>query len=412
MRTTVCCGALAAGVAGFSGCTSGDTLPTSPPHSGIEAGYPEAASTIQPIGDGSTALLRALSPPGDPGAGKMLVTVSGERLSLGGYPFIYGSSLAADPAFVDGWEVKFDSILVTLDHIVLAETPDLNPTDQGQTGGQVAHIDGPFAVDLHRGGPLVGKGGEGEQAIAIAAIGNQNDQGGAAFDPSARYALGFDVAAASNRAFNVNLDAQGLVDYQQAIDQGYTSLYIGTAVYKGPAPEPTTEFGSLPRTVRFRLGFATPASYVNCQNPDNDPAEPFPNEEHLRGVQVRVNATAVVQLTIHTDHIFWEKLAHEQPLHFDPIACGQVGIDAPVATVDDMAGLDFRNFRCRDGRLLPPRTLVTDYSPVAGSVLYFDSNGVSPLTDYRDFMMYSVSASGHLNSDGLCAVRRHYPSPL
>ena len=33
------------------------------------------------------------------------------------------------------------------------------------------------------------------------------------------------------------------------------------------------------------------------------------------------------------------------------------------------------------------------------------------LRDYYDFATYNQSTQGHLNSDGLCFVKRHYPSP-
>jgi hypothetical protein len=33
------------------------------------------------------------------------------------------------------------------------------------------------------------------------------------------------------------------------------------------------------------------------------------------------------------------------------------------------------------------------------------------LRDYRDYMTYTESTEGHLNSDGLCFVKRNYPSP-
>ena len=52
--------------------------------------------------------------------------------------------------------------------------------------------------------------------------------------------------------------------------------------------------------------------------------------------------------------------------------------------------------------------------------MHFDSLGVpydpngdpnSVVRDYRDFMTYDQSTQGHLNSDGLCFVKRNYPSP-
>ncbi len=33
------------------------------------------------------------------------------------------------------------------------------------------------------------------------------------------------------------------------------------------------------------------------------------------------------------------------------------------------------------------------------------------LRDYYDFTTYNQSTQGHLNSDGLCYVKRNYPSP-
>jgi hypothetical protein len=397
------------GIALLSAACSSTEPSSGVPRSGIDAGFADSRVEAAPSGDGAGASLRPLPPPVDPGPGGFLVTASGEQLALGGYPFVAGASRAADPAFVDGWDVRFDAVLVTLDHVVLAESPDTSPTDQSQTGAQVAHLDGPFAVDLHKGGPLVGKGGEGERAVAIGAVGAMNDRGNAAFDPQMRYAFGYDIVAASSLAFNVNLDEAGLRDYQDAISQGLTALVVGSAAYKGPPA--TGLFADLPKTVRFRIAFRAPVTYVNCQNPDNDPAEPFPNEEHLRGVQVRPNASTAVQLTVHTDHLFWDKLAHDQALHFDPFACAVLGATEPTVRLEDLAALDWLGFRCKDGRALPPRSVVPDHTPVAGSILYYDSNGVAPLPSFAEFVTYSWSTAGHLNSDGLCAVRRHYASP-
>lgn len=33
------------------------------------------------------------------------------------------------------------------------------------------------------------------------------------------------------------------------------------------------------------------------------------------------------------------------------------------------------------------------------------------IRDYADYASYNQSTQGHLNSDGLCYVQRHYPSP-
>ena len=82
---------------------------------------------------------------------------------------------------VDGWNWKIDKYIVVIDKITLwTGTRTERLSDQSAAhGSPVAQVDGPFVVDLHKGGPLDGKGGGGEQALAIAAIANQNDNGGA-----------------------------------------------------------------------------------------------------------------------------------------------------------------------------------------------------------------------------------------
>ena len=39
------------------------------------------------------------------------------------------------------------------------------------------------------------------------------------------------------------------------------------------------------------------------------------------------------------------------------------------------------------------------------------SDACQGLRDYYDFATYDQSTQGHLDSDGLCYVARHYPSP-
>ena len=50
----------------------------------------------------------------------------------------------------------------------------------------------------------------------------------------------------------------------------------------------------------------------------------------------------------------------------------------------------------------------------------FDTKGVpvsktgtpdKAIRDFYDYEAYNTSTLGHLNSDGLCFVQRHYPSP-
>ena len=122
---------------------------------------------------------------------KIQFTASGEVLALGGYAYPQTDPRAA--AFVDGWQVQFSKLLVTIDKISLWTNPDTSPTDQSMVGQKVAELDGPWAIDLHKGGPLTGKGGADEQAFPIATLDNQNLNGNKSFDPTMRYAFGFDI---------------------------------------------------------------------------------------------------------------------------------------------------------------------------------------------------------------------------
>jgi hypothetical protein len=352
--------------------------------------------------------------------GTVVFTASGEVLALGGYDF---PPAPDGVAFVDGWELRFSEVLVTVDSITLSENPDRNPGDQSKTGNLVARLDGPWAIDLHRGGPVAGKGGGDEQAVELGRLSTQNLNGDIPLASDERYAFGFDVTAAKPTAKRVNLSAEAEADYQTMIQKGYSVLYVGTATFKGTDCTPADPvFDTLPKVVAFKLGFASPTSYRNCQNPDNDPATPFADEEHERGIIIKANQAVTAQVTIHTDHPFWESFKHDSPAHFDPIAAQYVGATGtPTAVLEDLADVDTEGFTTKTGSLLPFRSCTADYTPPSMGQLHFDTQGVAinptgdptkVLRGYADFMTYAQSTQGHMNSDGLCFVARNYRSPL
>lgn len=202
----------------LSGCAGDNSTKVTPTDAGTEG-------SVDPLG------LKPFTPPSDPGAGAILVTASGESLAYGGYSF---PPLAADDiVFVDGWEVRFDRLLVTLDKVSVGEIPTKSPTDQSQTGSKVAELSGPWAVDLHKGGAIEGAGGGGERSVALGVIRNQNAIGGAAFDPTKRYAFEFQTVPATLEAMNVNLDEDAVADYKDMISKGQSVLYVGTARFRG-----------------------------------------------------------------------------------------------------------------------------------------------------------------------------------
>jgi hypothetical protein len=412
-----------AGVLGTSACSSSSSN-SNDGGTGATGGGGGTGGTP----DGGTFALKPFTaPPMDPGAKAVLFTASGEELAFSGYAF--PPAMDGDPAFVDGWQIDFDHLLVTIDKITLSENPVKVPTDQAQTGTVVAEVDGPFAVDLHPKGPLMGKGGGDETAVPIAALTNQNKNGNKAFDTGngTPYAFGFDLAAATANAQNVNLDADALTAYQKMVTGGCAVLYMGTATFNGGADcsPADPEFAKLPATVKFSFCFKSPTTYVNCQDGSNDAAG-INGEEHPRGFAFKDNEAVIAQVTVHTDHPFWESLVHDSPAHFDQFAAQAVGASGtPTVTLDDVVGLDFTAMTDKAQTALPWRTCLPKtkypmggYDAPAGQMAFDpkpyakNADPTKGFRDYHDYTTYNQSTQGHLNSDGLCAINRHYPSPL
>lgn len=367
----------------------------------------------------------------------LTVTISGEGAALTGFAF--PPSSANDLAFVDGWDVKFDCILVTVDEISLSNAPDTNPSDQSQTGAAAATAKGPWAVDMSKPGAvtnirpktktwsltetgdtlpsLLGKDPHAQSLTRFDAL-----DGNRSFDPTLRYAFGFDIVTATNAAKRTNLDTPGDADYAEMVAKGMSVLYVGTASFKGvdckqsdASSASPYDFKKLPTTVKFRLGFKTPTHYRNCQNTDLR-GRPFDGEEAQRGVQVSSSTTA--QITLHVDHPFWNTVDHDAAeLYFDQMAAAA----SPDGTLvlDDLASLDLTSFKDRSGAAIPWRSCIAE-KPVKPGTRKFDSGSVpvdpngaasTALRSYEDYVTYQQSTQGHLNADGLCAVERQFASP-
>lgn len=393
-------------------------------------------SSIAPL---SLAALLACSSSADHGKPNLTVTIAGEGAALTGFPF---PAAANEPSFVDGWDVRFERILVTVDDIALSDNPDMSPTDQSVTGAVLARAHGPWAVDMTRPGaptdirtetdaitPLGGDHGSAdvsENPNAQALVRLQSLDDSRSFDPSVRYGFNFDFVPATNDAKKTNLDAAAEADYAEMVQKGWAVLYVGTATFKGvdckssDAASPEAErydFTRLPKTVKFRFGFHTPTKYVNCQN-SSLKGRAFDGEESQRGVQLRAQGETVAQITLHVDHPFWSTVDHDAAeLYFDQIAA--VATPDGTVTLEDLATVDFTSFKDRAGKKLPWRSCIAEKAPKEGT-RKFDSGSVpvnpqaSPdaaLRNYGDYVHYQQSTEGHLNADGLCAVKRLFPAP-
>nr|MBK7070434.1 hypothetical protein [Deltaproteobacteria bacterium] len=216
-----------------------------------------------------------------------------------------------------------------------------------------------------------------------------------------RYAFSYDGVAATPGATNVNLDAAGVALYEQMIRRGWSQYIEGTATYRGAATGLAPAFADYPTAVTFRLGWAAPAQYINCYNPEN-------GGDEMPGVQPSASTAARAQITFHMDHLFWGALGVENPpLHFDQYASrARTTAGVSEVTLDDLQGVAPTNLLDRMMRPVPDRGAQTmGYTPRSASALSFDLGGTSGIRDLRDFVTFSARSYGHLNADGLCFVR-------
>jgi hypothetical protein len=332
------------------------------------------------------------------------VSVSGEALATGGYDY----KTAAGPGaavFVDGWELRFERFLVVLDHVRLNQ-PAPDPSMRGAVGGLVAQADGPWVVDLHRAGALTGAGGAPETAVPIAVFTGPTAGGG--FDPTVRYAFSYEIVPANARPLrNLNVDEGARAEVAQMLARGWTEYFAGTATYRGRAASAAVDpaFVGYPVSVRFAFGFSAPSAYVNCHNPELGAAD----TAATRGVQPAQRGAVRAQITLHTDHFFWDETDVEgTPLHFDPLAARALGFGAAPAvyvTMDSLAGVMPAALTDATGRPVPDRGGMTagvvDNAPPPAYAVH---GAGSAVRDLRDFVAYNARAQGHLNSDGLCFV--------
>jgi hypothetical protein len=375
------------------------------------------------VNDGG--LFRAFTPPASASVpNSILVTTTGEAAATEGTSFPPASGTGA-PYFVDGWQVTFEAVLVTVGTISVSENPDLDPNDPSRTGGLVAKLDGPWVVDLAKPGALDAKEQNGS-AVALARFTNQNEKSGRpAFSPTEKYAFGFDLIAARSNVYNVNLDANGELAYREMLAKGHSVWMKGTAEWRGSSGVPACrtsnadfDFNRFPKKLAFAFGFVAPVTYLNCQNPELQPSG-------SRGLQTKTNDEIRAQLTFHLDHPFWEALEEDSPLRFDALAARRTtssdgGVALAHLTMDDFSGLDFQAMRDAQSQLVPWRTCgpalpnersqgYLRYEPV--SVPVNPAGGLSGLKDLVDYMTFNLSTFGHLNNDGLCFPHRNFPAP-
>jgi hypothetical protein len=179
--------------------------------------------------------------------------------------------------------------------------------------------------------------------------------------------------------------------------------------------------------MNFRFAFSTPTNYVNCQNYTMQ-GMGIGGESNPRGIQVSQSGSVFAQVTVHMDHPFWESFAEDTPVHWDQIATQYVGVspgaDASFieSHIDDFHGVPFQGFTDHHGTPIPWRNCSgPNYTPPGNGQMSFNTltvpvcpHGTNPavcIRDYYDYIRYTQSTQGHLNSQGLCFIDRQFPSP-
>lgn len=419
MTTKVTCGAvLALVVTGLlTGCG-----PVKPSGDGGAGG----GSAGGGAGDGGVSFRAFTTPSTTPVTGSFLFTITGEASATEGFAFPPPAG-GMEPFFIDGWELRYEHLLTTVDNVTLSENPDLSPGNPGMTGEAVARANGPWAVDLAKEGPVTAKEMEG-RAFPLVRLSNQTLKSGTpAFSTSAKYAFSYDLVEAAENPIDVNLDADAKAAYLVMRANGWSYWVKGTATWKGdqgaPACRSTNasyDFTRVPKVVAFSFGWRVPASYKNCINQELMPAD-------SRGVQLGSNgAETTVQMTLHNDHPFWDALEEDAPLRFDAIAARKsVAMGPAPAMVSvsnaDLTGLDFEAVTDAQGNRVPFRYCgAVQMGERTTGGLALDPKGVpvnpaggaAGLKDLSDYMAYNLSTFGHANAgEGLCVVERKYPSP-
>ena len=357
------------------------------------------------------------------------VTISGETLGENGLPFQPVNQ--GDPQFVDGWSVSFEKYIVVIGNVRLSPGAT-QYTDQEQLNAIAATKPGPFVIDVHQLSTdgfngFVGADGE-EPAGGIFKWDTQDD--GTPFDSSTLYAFSYDTVPAQYPATQVNLTADDVAIYDTMVKNHWNKYIEARAsfVATGQYPDAATEakFEALaggvyngsagvyttPPQVHFAFGWNDATSSINCINPFNGDMD----EANLanRGVQPNTNGATIAQVTIHTDHVFWDKLKQEgTPLRMDYIAAW-AGSDTNTTPLD-LGTLADKPLATTfaDGTPLPDRapylnnptgTFTSDQTNPAQVTL--DLNGVpaSDISGLSAFMAFSAQSQTHLNANGLCYI--------
>jgi hypothetical protein len=290
---------------------------------------------------GRAAALLALAACGtedEAGSGSLVLTLSGEEAAQTGFPVPGVPELQ----FADGWSVKFDKYLVGVGNVRVA----------GADGASALEDRGTVVVDLTAG----------EQEIfRFDGLGARRWE---------RFGYDILVPVASTRAVGAVADA----DLRRMMDGGFNYWIEGSATRAG-------------ETVRFSWGLSSPTLNDDCINSADDSP----------GVVVRNNAAAAYQITLHLDHLFYDRLGAHDGVKMRFAAIAAVAGEDGAVEWGELASQRLASLKDADGQsLLDER----------GELLVYDPESVQLAdADLQSYLLAASISQGRFNGEGICVNR-------
>lgn len=266
------------------------------------------------------------------GHGDLTVSASGEAAAVEGYPTSTGI------AFVDGWEIQWDHVLVSLDLFHLR-----------RDGALVALETDPVIVSLHDALTA--------DVWSFPALAAQR------YDD-----VGYEILppAASARRLGTVTEAQA----QTMTSEGVSVWLLGTASHP--------DHGDV--VLDLRIPMHTVMS------------ECVSGVDRTSGLVITPNGRATAQMTFHLDHFFFDSLVAEEPnVRFQAYAA-TAGDDGTV-TFDELAAQRLADLRDIDGS-----PLVED----GAQVVYDPASAPLATQDLRSFVFHQATTLGHFDGEGHC----------
>lgn len=264
--------------------------------------------------------------------GDVRVTMSGGDGTQRGLP---------DTLFQDGWSVQFTKYLVSLGDFTLTSA-------SGEVRDSRRHV----LVDVQKGDiPLTELTGL----------------------PAGRWNVGFHVSPP--RADTELADGQvSAADLTMMRERGFSYWVEGRAVKAGVG------------IFDFRMGFPVDARMVDCIN----------GVDGTQGIIVPEGSRADVEVTIHAEHMFYDRLGTHKGvlLRFDAIAA--TANSERLITPEGLASQQLTDLKDAQGREL---------RDAAGQpVVYLP--GAHDVRTLQEFVTQSIVDQAHLNGGGVCTVAK------